>query len=363
MTGGENEMSKFKVGDRVRAIKNVDDEFYDRYLGKEFDVVEVCEENGTVDINAPGKYGDDYTIWKLAELELVVEGDKVSKFKVGDKVRVVKNLDNPFFDMYIGKEHSVLEVNERKRTVKLDTPSMGGNEFTTWDFSEIELTKENKMSFFRVGDRVRVVKNVDGGKIYDACIGKEYDVLRVFEDSDSVEIDAVCEFGNNSSTWNFSELELVSREGEVVGTAKVIKTKTMKTLEMLIAAETSGKTYKNERIYYSKKMGFVDSMNMPWAGYAFTHLNEIIHDDGQFSDGWKEIVELSETERTIAKSLKGKWIARDSNGNVFTYNNKPKKGGKVWEGAHSLSALSHLFPMIIQEGDAILIEDLLKGEV
>jgi hypothetical protein len=223
------------------------------------------------------------------------------------------------------------------------------------------------MSKFKIGDRVRVVKNVDGGKIYDACIGKEYDVLKVDEDGDSVEIDATCEFGNNSSTWNFCELELVSREGEVVEAAKVIKTKTMKTLEMLIAAETSGKTYKNERIYYSKAMGFVDSMNMPWPGYAFTHLNEIFHDDGQFSDGWKEAIKLSEVERAIAQNLKGKWIARDKSGILYTYDNKPQRGQKIWVSnsadTHGLAALSGLFLMITWEVDAVLIEDLLKSEV
>jgi len=222
------------------------------------------------------------------------------------------------------------------------------------------------MSKFKVGDRIRIVKNIDH-PFYDKYIGEEFDVVEVDEENGTADINAPGKYGDDYIVWKFVELELVSREGEVVETEKVIKTKTMKTLEMLIAAETNGKTYKNERIYYSKKMGFVDPMNMPWAGSAFIHLNEIIHDDGQFSDGWKEVIKLSEVEKVVAQNLKGKWIARDASGTLYTYDSRPKRKGIIWEssstGTHSLSALSSLFLMVTWEGDAFLIEDLLKGEV
>jgi hypothetical protein len=304
-------MSKFKVGDRVRVVKvstignNPTPSICHAHLGKEFTVLKVTY--GYYLINAPGFGPEGWSSWLESELELVEE-NKMSKFKIGDKVKVVKNTGNGFYNIYIGKEFEVLEVDEEDETVEINTPDMYNNDSTTWEFSELELAKENKISFLKVDDRERMIKE---------------------------------------------------KTTEV--------TKTMKTLEMLIAAEANGKTYKNERIYYSKTMGFVDPMNMPWSGYAFIRLNEIIHDDGQYSDGWKEVIKLSEVEKVVAQNLKGKWAARDASGALYTYDSKPEKKGMIWDsnsiGTYSLSALSDLFLMITWEGDAILIEDLLKGEV
>jgi hypothetical protein len=82
------------------------------------------------------------------------------------------------------------------------------------EFNEPHFVKEenggNIMREFKVGDRIKVVKNI-GHPDYDCNIGKEFKVLAV--DEEDVDIDAPGIFGTDSSTWHFSELELV-REGE-----------------------------------------------------------------------------------------------------------------------------------------------------
>jgi len=61
----------FKVGDRVKVVKNIGHPHYDCNIGKEFDVLAVDEED--VDINAPSVFGADSSIWHFSELELVRE--------------------------------------------------------------------------------------------------------------------------------------------------------------------------------------------------------------------------------------------------------------------------------------------------
>jgi len=65
---------EFKVGDKVRVVRNIGHPDYDCNIGKEFDVLAVDEED--VDINAPGIFGTDSSTWHFSELELVREGEK-----------------------------------------------------------------------------------------------------------------------------------------------------------------------------------------------------------------------------------------------------------------------------------------------
>jgi hypothetical protein len=139
----------------------------------------------------------------------------------------------------------------------------------------------------------------------------------------------------------------------------------MKTLEMLFKAEKDGKLYKHDGLYYSKLKGFVDKKGSPWKAYAFSTINDLIHDEGHYSDGWKEVIKVSDDEKIILRNLKGEWLAKDYDGELCCYTIKPEKNGTTWYGEDdysSLSALDHLFQMVKWEDEEpTLIADLLKG--
>lgn len=140
----------------------------------------------------------------------------------------------------------------------------------------------------------------------------------------------------------------------------------MKTLEMLIMAETDGKLYRNVNIYYSKIQGFVDKYSTPYDGSCYASLNELIHDNGQYSDGWREAIKLLDDERAILRNIKGKWLARDRDGMLYSFDAEPEKNTVVWssDDKHwTCGAFSHLFQMVQWSDDKpTLIADLLKEE-
>lgn len=65
----------------------------------------------------------------------------MSKFKIGDKVRVINALDcyNPLYKNYIGLEATVLDVFENDDDVLLDLNSISGGKETYWREKELEL--------------------------------------------------------------------------------------------------------------------------------------------------------------------------------------------------------------------------------
>jgi hypothetical protein len=99
----------------------------------------------------------------------------MSNFKVGDRARGRKTYDD-----YAGEDLDVFGT-----------------------------TGVNTVREFNIGDRVKVVANI-GHPRYDCNIGKEFKVLAV--DEENVDINAPGLFGDDSSTWHFSELELVGEE-------------------------------------------------------------------------------------------------------------------------------------------------------
>ena len=134
---------------------------------------------------------------------------------------------------------------------------------------------------------------------------------------------------------------------------------------MLIKAETSGKTYNKDGLYYSKEKGFVGKDDKAWKSYAFDTLNDLIHDDGHYSDGWREIIDISDDEIVILRNLKGKWLARDRNGDLYCYTAEPTKEDLSWHNEYDYygcEALNHLFQMVQwSDNEPTLIADLLKG--
>ena len=79
----------------------------------------------------------------------------------------------------------------------------------------------------------------------------------------------------------------------------------------------------------------------------------------------KEEPKLTEDEKVILRNVPQyyKWIARDGNGVVCLYPDKPHKSKTIWDSYGALFPFHHLFQFIKWEDEEpYLIEELLKGE-
>ena len=94
----------------------------------------------------------------------------------------------------------------------------------------------------------------------------------------------------------------------------------------------------------------------------------------ELSEVWKrEELTLTEDEKAILRNLpeKFKWIARDENGKLCIYRNKPGRLQRVWSGEEDgeddfeyLNLFNHLFKMVKWEDDEPWnTEDLLNLDV
>jgi hypothetical protein len=133
----------------------------------------------------------------------------------------------------------------------------------------------------------------------------------------------------------------------------------MKTLEMLNKANVNYKTYRSENLFYSNLSGFYGAMKD--YNSTFRALNCVL-----FIDDWKEVIKVSDDEKVILRNFKvPTWIARDSDGELCCYTDKPKKDDSFWvcKSKHSsLKFFSHLFKMVQwTDEEPTLIADLLKG--
>ena len=74
---------------------------------------------------------------------------------------------------------------------------------------------------------------------------------------------------------------------------------------------------------------------------------------------------ITEDEKVILRNVPQyyKWIARDGNGVVCLYPDKPHKSKTIWDSYGTLFPFHHLFQFIKWEDEEpYLIEELLKGE-
>lgn len=82
----------------------------------------------------------------------------------------------------------------------------------------------------------------------------------------------------------------------------------------------------------------------------------------------KEPITLSEAERIILENIDKdfKWIARDSDGELYIFNSKPTKTDWDWVTTKNINkfiCFNHLFQFITwNDSEPYNIEDLLKGE-
>ena len=61
------------------------------------------------------------------------------------------------------------------------------------------------------------------------------------------------------------------------------RNKKMTTLEMMIKAKDSGKTYRADDMLYNTKFGFCDKCDKKWCGHSFDYLNDLFE-----VDKWQE---------------------------------------------------------------------------
>ena len=95
---------------------------------------------------------------------------------------------------------------------------------------------------------------------------------------------------------------------------------------MLFKAEHDCNTYKlfdlhnAEDMYYSKKKGFHDDVGNDWNGCSFDVLNDLIHDDGEFSNGWKLVDQTISFQEMCELAFSGEHtLFEDSEGDRLVY--------------------------------------------
>lgn len=62
----------------------------------------------------------------------------------------------------------------------------------------------------------------------------------------------------------------------------------------------------------------------------------------------------TEEEKSLSKLFKGKWIARDANGGLYTYTDKPLKDARFWNSDfdfYNCTVVEYLFPNIKWEDE------------
>jgi len=127
-----------------------------------------------------------------------------------------------------------------------------------------------------------------------------------------------------------------------------------------------GKSYKlchrsgkrvNEFVYFIKNgmlFNTKGNVDYPLAG-------QLIVDDFKLIP----TITLTPNERAILSELKFEWIARDKDGDVDVYKNKPSKSFSCWDDYNecgSLTALNHLFQFIKWEDEEPYnVKQLLEG--
>lgn len=185
----------FKVGDKVRIVKNESGFMFDKYIGK------IGEVKDFFKIGIHNLYHIEFedkslgsTNWNCSELELVIKiyylkDSLKNKLKVGDRVKIIKNISLSCFDDYFGKIGTIKEINETgiKYTVRMDSPTLKN---VKWNEDELELISSSK---FKVGDKVKRIsgnhmcgmKTGDVGTVAEVNINlirlKEYENWYHFE--------------------------------------------------------------------------------------------------------------------------------------------------------------------------------------
>lgn len=136
----------------------------------------------------------------------------MSKFKVGDKVKVTYKISSSARELN-GKICIIDSIEtidgSTLYAILKEELSFNREQLGVW-FDEIELVKEN-MSKFKVGDKVRCLKNFGSGYKF----GEIYEVHSVYNGYNECRINTVCDSnGNNFNSWGEENFELVTNSLE-----------------------------------------------------------------------------------------------------------------------------------------------------
>ena len=126
--------------------------------------------------------------------------------------------------------------------------------------------------------------------------------------------------------------------------------------------------YRNGWFRFVGKNGYLkDDENKVVSGLSYYDERLFVNNDGsktmdivavyELKEVWKrEEPTITEDEKTILRNLPAdyEWIARDKNGMLCVYPDKPLKGGATWWSSlrhRSLDVFDHLFKMVKWEDD------------
>jgi signal peptidase I len=100
-------MAKFKIGDRVKVVRNNGFKFYNRYIGKEFDIIGFESCGYKYNICAEGVSGERVTSWRPDELELITKKERVVNEPVFITKKENKMTKEEFIEKYCNEKVAV----------------------------------------------------------------------------------------------------------------------------------------------------------------------------------------------------------------------------------------------------------------
>lgn len=221
----------FKVGDKVRVRKDlVVDRRYDdgcifvddmaQYKGLEFEVTTT-------------KYTDRYKLegihWYFSPsmLEPVIESKSEPKFKVGDKVKVVKNEDCYFgwiedMDTFVGKVCTIKSIIGKQSNTPVEYILEEDYSYLSWSFDEdcFELVNRNQDYTFQLGDRV-FIEGCEERLVVETNEGYNFVRFEVYDLAWNIDAKDLEELTDETlSVWEGHEIKVITTGGEIIWLSK-----------------------------------------------------------------------------------------------------------------------------------------------
>ncbi len=205
-------MSKFKVGDKVKCMSDIAGKGSYNYP-KHGDVSTIIDKQGS------GIYLDNFVGWGFFSeiyFDLVEEVKPDTKFKIGDRVRVIEEY-YPY--LVVGEVGEVCYENGNSIvSIQSEDPSYGDGKWTVDDY-KLELIEDKIVLDFKLGDRVIItVASSDSGLSY-GTVG----TISKVDTCDEEDLPYLIDTSNGSSNWaSAGEIELYEEDSEVLTEAKIV---------------------------------------------------------------------------------------------------------------------------------------------
>ena len=267
----EEKVMEFKVGDKVKVS--------DSWRGNSGKVGTISRTDWGTMYKYRVEFEDaDPESFKEEELELVKEEEKVMKFKVGDKVRMIRNTYG-----HRGKI-GTLE--------KIDTSTMpycvvfddGRKE---WCYGhEFKLLKEEKVMKFKVGDKVKVKDSWFG---HDGQVGVVLDIDNYEPYNYNIKFDTEGDNERRDENFMGDSLELVTEEEE-----KVMKFKVGDKVKV-----------KDSWFGFTGEVGLIVRIDDP-AKYPYRVKFDVVDEEDEelFAEGSLELVKEKDNYPTLKQAYK-----------------------------------------------------------